>query len=169
MRKLRSLQDWDLCSHLNAYSILDLKPDFTLGHIQQLNQFISTEQLLNSDPKQNLVADLNRLFWNFTVVASFPTFIGCHGDKIYWELIFSFPLHDQAEVIPCRCQLPFALFWVAWDASGQFAILFSPRSIWLRNIRRIVRYMGLCCWFENGKDKRKSRPRVEDRKKGNFI
>lgn len=29
--------------------------------------------------------------------------------------------------------------------------------------------MGLCGWFENGKDKRKSRPRVEDRKKGSFI
>lgn len=109
------------------------------------------------------------LFWNFTMVASFPTLIGCHRDKIYWELIFSFPPHDQAEVIPCRCQLPFAVFWVGWDASGHmYHFVFLQRYL-ARNICRIVCYMGLCGWFENGKDKRKSRPRVEDRKKGSFI
>lgn len=44
-----------------------------------------------------------------------------------------------------------------------------PRRYLARNIHRIVWYMGLCCWFENEKDKRKSRPRVEDRKKGSFY
>lgn len=45
----------------------------------------------------------------------------------------------------------------------------SPQRYLAGNIRRIVWYMGLRCWFENGKDKRKGRPRVEDRKKGSFI
>lgn len=100
------------------------------------------------------------------MVASFPTLMGCHRDKICWELIFSFSPHDQAEVIPCRSQLSFAVFRVVWDPSGHMYHFVSPQRYLARNVCRIVWYTGLRCWFENGKDKGKNRLRVEDRKKG---
>lgn len=94
-----------LHSQRNAYSGLGLKPDFTLGSVQVHPICFYRPAVCRTETQNKPVADLNTLFWSFTLVASFSTLIVCHRDKSYWELIFSFSPQDQAKVTACRCQL----------------------------------------------------------------
>lgn len=143
-----------LHSQLNAYSGLGLKPDFAVGSRQQLTQLISTDHLSEECHKTKPGGYLNKLFWNFTVVASCHTLMGCHRDEIYGELICSFSPRTKSRWLHADVSCNrFVAFWVAWEASGHIHHLFSSRDPW-PEICIVVWYLGLCCWFDNGKFKR---------------
>lgn len=170
-RKVKSPQDWNLSSQFTAFSGLGFKDEFTLGSIQQLTQFISTDQLAEQQNKRKKHASwLELAHWEIKTPASFPTLIRCHRDKVCWEPALSFSPQDQADVAPCRCQLPSICQFS--ELSGRHQDTSStgfPQGALLRRIHGSVLSQPLLSVWKQEVPERRATQIIKYRKKGRFT